>query len=255
MAVTYNFLQNYQKGVLEQLGWLNEEVEVIERINGRAGELQLQRRGDEFEVIYNGVFLMATYNGLSEKAAVSDALKIITNNHAEPIRVLMGGLGVGYSLQEALSWEQVEKVVVAEIEPAVIRWSRDIFGRYNNHALEDIRCEMFCGDFREFLENEQTLNPDDPFGRWDLIMVDTDNGNSWLSLPGNAFFYGPDGLDLMRSCLVPGGITCFWCSRREETFESVLGEKFSEISFHRVMEKTGQEGCYYMAFKTAINNR
>jgi len=158
-------------------------------------------------------------------------------------------------MQEALSWEQVEKVVVAEIEPAVIRWSRDIFGRYNNHALEDIRCEMFCGDFRELLENEQALNPDDPFGRWDLIMVDTDNGNSWLSLPGNAFFYGPDGLDLMRSCLVPGGITCFWCSRREETFESVLGEKFSEISFHRVMEKTGQEGCYYLAFKTAINNR
>jgi len=64
------------------LGWLNEEVEVIERINGRAGELQLQRRGDEFEVIYNGVFLMATYNGLSEKAAVSDALRIITNKHA-----------------------------------------------------------------------------------------------------------------------------------------------------------------------------
>jgi spermidine synthase len=170
-------------------------AEVIERCNGREGELQLQRRGDEFEIIYNGVFLMATYNGASEKEAVREALKLVNDRGQDQLKVLIGGLGVGYSLQEA---------------------------------------------------EKGLLNP---ARKYDVIIVDTDNGSSWLSLPGNAYFYSTDGLKLISSCLRQGGAACFWCSRREEPFEAELKEIFRQVSLQCVPEKTGQEGCYYLALK------
>ena len=72
--------------------WAEVKAEVIERCRGLAGELQLQRRGEEFEIIYNGVFIMATYNGASEKAAVRDALAIAVRRDGRPIKVLMAVL-------------------------------------------------------------------------------------------------------------------------------------------------------------------
>src|SRR5690554_4035534 len=102
--------------------WDEEPVAVrVERLPGREGEIQIQRRGEDYEIIYNGVFLMATYNGRSERAAVRDALQLAASCGDGPRRVLLGGLGAGYSLREALDNRRVEKVTVAELEPAVIR--------------------------------------------------------------------------------------------------------------------------------------
>ena len=229
--------------------WPEESVEVIERCRGLAGELQLQRRGEEFEIIYNGVFLMATYNGASEKAAIRDALKMVARCDDGPIKILMGGLGVGYSLQEALAWKRVARVIVAEIEPAIIRWNRDLLRKINGDALCDPRTVLLNRDFREVLEQEAVVAFDHPANRYQVIMVDTDNGSGWLSLPGNSFFYSADGLKRISTCLQPGGVACFWCSRREEPFEERLEECFAQVNFRSVPERTGQEGCYYLALK------
>ncbi len=231
------------------MAWSSETVEVIERCRGLAGELQLQRRGEEFEIIYNGVFLMATYNGASEKAAIRDALKMVARCGDGPIKVLMGGLGVGYSLQEALTWKQVVQVTVAEIEPAIIRWNREVLRKINQNVLYDPRTIILNSDFREVLEQEEERAFNNPAHRYQVIMVDTDNGSSWLSLPANAFFYSAEGLKLIGTCLQPGGAACFWCSRREEPFEEQLKECFDQVSFHSVPEQTGQEGCYYLVEK------
>lgn len=227
--------------------WQADPVEVIERCLGQEGELQLQRRGNEYEIIYNGVFLMATYNGASEKAAVRDALKIITKSDPGPLRVLIGGLGVGYSLQEALLWEEVRHATVVEIEPVIIRWNREILETLNGGVLTDSRVMVKEGDLRGFLEQQARVAAREIHQRFHLIMVDTDNGSSWLSLSTNRFFYDPAGLELTRRCLFPGGIACYWCSRREESFERRLKGFFSRVRFHSVLEKTGQEGCYYLA--------
>jgi spermidine synthase len=224
-------------------------AKVIERCRGREGELQLQRRGEEFEIIYNGVFLMATYNGASEKEAVREALKLVNDRGQDQLKVLIGGLGVGYSLQEALAFKQVVRVVVSEIEPAIIRWNREFFREINDHALDDPRTVLLNYDFRKVLEQEAEKSLLHPARKYDVIMVDTDNGSSWLSLPGNAYFYSTDSLKLIASCLQQGGAACFWCSGREETFEAELKEIFRQVSFQCVPEKTGQEGCYYLALK------
>jgi len=227
--------------------WSNQTAEVIERCTGLEGELQLQRRGEEYEIIYNGVFLMATYNGASEKAAISDALKIVTSCGERSVKVLMGGLGVGYSLREALAWKQVSRVTVAEIEPAVIKWNRGVLKNVNQNALEDPRTDLINNDFSEVLRTEAAAALNDISRRYQVVMIDTDNGSSWLSLPSNAFFYGKDGLQLINNCLHPEGVACFWSSEREEPFEKQLRDTFRQVNFHKVKEKTGHEGCYYLA--------
>ncbi len=229
------------------MDWTGQEVEVIERCQGEAGEIQLQRRGVEFEIIYNGVFLMATYNGASEKAAVREALKKVTARKKGPVSVLMGGLGVGYSLREALDWRQVNCVVVSEIEPAVVRWNLGALEQVNDRALSDHRVMLINGDFVEVLKSEAAAVAGDPSKAFGVVMVDTDNGSSWLSLPANDYLYREEGLGLIKQCLVPGGAACFWCPEREAIFEKRLAENYSEVHFNTNMEKTGKEGAYYLA--------
>ncbi len=222
-------------------------AEVIERLKGVEGEIQLQRRGREYEIIYNGVFLMATYNGASEQEAVREALQIVSSRIAGPLNVLIGGLGVGYSLREALNCDRVGLVKVAEIEPVVIRWNRDYFSEVNNSALQDPRTLVVENDFRRVLEEDAALVNKGRGISYHVIMVDTDNGSSWLSLPANSLIYNREGLQLIKNCLHPYGAACFWSAHREEDFEVKLQEIFSRSSFRTVLEKTGREGCYYLA--------
>ena len=91
-------------------------VEVVETVRGRGGELVLRRDGEALEVIENGVFLMDTRNGESERLLVTRAL-------TPGAHVLIGGLGVGFSLRAALD-AGAASVVVVEREPAVIAWNR-----------------------------------------------------------------------------------------------------------------------------------
>lgn len=229
------------------LSWLEGRPVVIERCRGLGGELQLQKRGPEYEIIYNGVFLMATYNGASEKAAVRQALKMAAVGNQGPLRVLLGGLGIGYSLQEALACKEVAQVVVAEIESAVIRWNRTVFAGLNGNALADPRVVLVEADFRTLLEKETVPDGLSIVGSYHMAMIDTDNGSSWLSRPSNAFFYSDQGLNLLAGILEPSGVASFWCSSREAEFEVQLNNYFAGVRFRCVPEKTGQEGCFYLA--------
>jgi len=231
---------------------LEQTAEIIERCQGRKGELQLQKRGEEYEIIYNGVFLMASYNGATERAAAREALRLVYNRDNGPLKVLMGGLGMGYSLQETLVWKQVERAVVVEIEPEIIRWNREILGSINSDVLGDSRTIIVNSDFREVLANEAEASLKDPSLCYQMVMVDTDNGSSWLSLSSNTFFYSTEGLQLIKACLSASGVASFWCSRREEAFEDRLKEVFTEVIFRTEAEKTGLDGCYYLAGKAAL---
>ncbi len=223
--------------------------EVIERLCGSEGELQLQRRGTEFEIIYNGVFIMSTYNGASEKAAVTEALDIVSRLGAKEISVLLGGLGMGYSLRAALDYPAVTNVTVAECEPAVVRWNFSYFDKVNGSALRESRTAVYEGDFYRLLSELTVAVGSGKSEKFQLIMVDTDNGSTWLSRPGNALLYSSEGLKLIKSILADKGVTSFWCADREDGFEKRLREQFGWVTFHKVTEKTGLEGCYYLAGK------
>ncbi len=222
-------------------------AEIIERVTGAAGEIQLQRRGEDYEIIYNGIFLMATYNGASEMKAVKEALEGFSSRYYHSLRVLMGGLGMGFSLKEALRFHRVEKVTVAEIEQAVIRWNYRWLNPFNKSALYDSRTAVLNADFYEVLNREAWLINEGLSSPYHLVLVDTDNGSNWLSLPSNRIFYSKKGLSLIKKCLVSEGIGCFWCPQRETDLEAVLENIFDSVSFRKVKESTGREGCYYLA--------
>ena len=224
--------------------------EVIERIQACDGEIQLQRRGKDYEIIYNGVFIMSTYNGVSEQNAVTNALDILIakdSNDLKEIKVLLGGLGMGYSLRAALDCPFVTGVTVAEFEPAVIRWNHNHLQSINGCALNDNRTEVYEGDFYHLLTDLAKQIEADKSKRFHLIMVDTDNGSTWLSRPGNFNLYNRTGIRLIKNCLHDKGIASFWCADREAEFEKLLENEYNSVSFHTVLEKTGQEGCYYLA--------
>lgn len=238
-------------------------AEVIERVRGKHGEFQLQRRGKEFEFIFNGVFLMASYNGASEREMVWAALKSWSGQPLENdgrtsagmavktshLRVLMGGLGMGLGLQEALRFPGVGRVDLFELVEAVVRWNRGPLRELNGGAMEDPRVNLIQGDIVEFLKTEGALSQDKNKPYYHAVILDTDNGPGWLSRPENAFLYASRGTQLLRELLLPGGSLSVWSSSPVPQYFSRLKKYFKNVSEKKLLEKTGESSYYYLAVK------
>ena len=191
---------------------------VLDRVDTPRGELVLRSDGDHLEVISNGVFLMDTRDGTSERLLVRAAL----DRHDHPRRVLIGGLGVGFSLLEALSDARVEHVVVVEREAALVSWHARWLAPYSRGALDDARTDLACADLVDWLLTA-------PAGGLDVACLDTDNGPDWLVTDGNAALYSRDGLVRLRGALAPGGLAAFWSATASAAFVERLTEVFAEV--------------------------
>jgi spermidine synthase len=125
--------------------------EIIHRQSGKCGEIQLQRRSaGVYEIIYNGIFLMASYNDHSEKVLAKSAIQRL-NQKVGGYHIVVGGLGMGFTLQEVLACSRVSRVVVTEIEEVIIDWNRGYFREFNGGALDDPRAVLIHSDFFDFL--------------------------------------------------------------------------------------------------------
>ena len=197
------------------------------------GEIQLQQRSlpdgsPAFEIISDGVFLMASYNQVSERALARYALEgVETGPGAEhpELRVLVGGLGMGFTLAEILSHD-VASVDVVENSQYIIGWNRTIFAPINDHSLADPRVRLFQDDL-------YTLLCTSPSCTYHAIVLDVDNGPSWLAHEDNARLYTPEALELWLALLTPGGCFSVWSAQPEPEFlermEAVFG-RAEEIS-------------------------
>lgn len=197
-------------------------AEVIERVSTPRGELQLQRRGEAYEVISNGCFLMATYNGRSERAMIDLGFAWNPAIH----RVLVGGLGVGFTLRAALDAPGVEQVTVVEIEPKVAEWNRGPLAKCNGHALDDPRTDLVVDDLAHYLAGEP--HP------YDLIALDTDNGPDWMLFDQNAGLWSPAGLDRLERWLAPHGVLAFWSANPSPDFEALLRRRYARVGAYPV---------------------
>jgi len=210
-------------------------VEVYERRTGENGELVLRGDGRHFEIISNGVFLMDTRAGESERLLVRAALERV----ARPSRVLVGGLGVGFSLAEALRSPRTEAVTVIEREPAIIGWHATYLRPYSGGALDDPRVRVERADLLGWLRTT-TLT-------YDVLCLDIDNGPDWTVTEGNAALYGPAGLDLLAGRLRPGGVLSVWSAGAAPVFEALLRERFTGVSAHAVPVARGEPDVVYLA--------
>lgn len=210
-------------------------MEVYERGAGENGELALRGDGEHFEIISNGVFVMDTRAGESERLLVRAALDRL----ARPSHVLIGGLGMGLSLAEALRSPYARAVTVIEREPTVIRWHATHLRPYSEGALGDPRVRVECADLIGWLRATPQV--------YDALCLDIDNGPEWTVTEGNATLYGPGGLDLLARRLRPGGALAVWSAGAAPAFEARLRERFIGVSVRPVRVARGEPDLVYLA--------
>jgi spermidine synthase len=198
---------------------MTQDVTVVERVSGCCGELALLRRGSHFEIVANGVFLMDTRGGESERLHVIAAADRIP----PPGRMLIGGLGVGFSLAAALTHPGIGEVHVVEREPAVLRWNRGPLAPVNANALSDPRVHAYEADVVDWLAGA-------PDCSLDAICLDVDNGPEWLVTPGNARLYADDGLCTAARVLSPDGVLTIWSAAAAPAFVARMNQHFREVN-------------------------
>jgi len=194
---------------------------VLAREETERGEIVLRRRPDAdgetiFEIISNGCFLMASTNAFSARQLAHLALERLQGRGRS--RVLIGGLGMGYTLQATLEHKEVARVEVVEVEPLIVEWAGAYFGSLNGDALRDVRVQVIVDDLAQFLASAS--------GPYDAILLDIDNGPGWLVFEENAAVYGRPVLEHMRALLAPAGVLAVWAAESTPAFLSELEQVF-----------------------------
>ena len=183
----------------------------VGRATSERGELVLRRRDDDaLELRVNGVFVMDTSETCTERALAVAALRL-----PDPARVLVGGLGLGFTTAELLADPRVREVTVAEIEPAVLRWMVDGTVPHGPGILADSRVHVRVADVREVVESQ-------PHASLDAILLDVDNGPDFLVLDANATLYEDDFLRTCLERLRAGGALLLWSSTRSDALQHAL---------------------------------
>ena len=211
-------------------------MHVVERCATPHGEFVLRQHGGDFEMIAGGMFLMATYaGGASERRLVQAALAGVRR----PASVLLGGLGLGYSLAAAVAAPGVARIVVVELAAPVLRWHRKHLGRLTGDAWRDPRVELVCADLTRWLEHAGE--------RFDAVCLDVDNGPGWTLLPANAWLYGRAGLQALRRTLAPGGTLAVWSAHAAPAFQARLEQHFAQVEVHAIAVERGEPDRVYLA--------
>lgn len=178
-------------------------------VPGSRSELRLRQRGAEFAIEIGGEELMNSRVHDSEDR-FSQLGCALLSGRTRP-RVLIGGLGMGYSLRAALESLPVEaEVIVAELVPEVVAWNRDQLGHLADHPLRDPRVSLHLIDVAELLCEAEAA--------YDLVLLDVDNGPEGLTRAQNDWLYGMAGLSVLRGVLGSQGIVGFWSSGRADEF-------------------------------------
>ena len=182
------------------------------------GELGLYQHGDEFAIgIVGGQDLMCTRTHGSEDALAEIALAIA--GRVQP-RVLIGGLGLGFTLASALSHLGPEaEVLVAELLPAVIEWNRGPLGERAGHPLRDERVTAHAADVSVILRAEPAS--------FDAILLDVDNGPDGLTREGNHWLYSSSGLKASYRALRSKGVFAVWSAGPDRAF----GKRLRKVGF------------------------
>ncbi|MFC3522388.1 spermidine synthase [Streptomonospora nanhaiensis] len=217
-------------------------AEVVGRVTGETGgDLVLRRVGGHLEIIDNGVFLMDTRDGASEREMVRACLAGLPAGRAGA-SVLIGGLGVGFSAREALDDPRVAHVRVVELEPAIVEWHRGPLGAASGRPLDDPRCEVVCADLVAW--TARAAQPGGP--RFDAVCLDIDNGPDWTVTEDNARLYRPEALERLRALLRPGGALAFWSAMRAPAFAALLRDRFGAVDAIEVPARRGEPDVVYL---------
>jgi spermidine synthase len=188
-------------------------------------ELVLRRRGHEYLIVAGGRDLMSSEDESSSRALAELGCAHITSG--QKARVLVGGLGMGYTLRAALdATAPAACVEVAEFVPAVAAWNEEFLGELAGQPLKDPRCELHIGDVRRRIVTESTT--------WDAILLDVDNGPSAHAHAANSALYSERGIDHAWQALKPGGVLGVWSFSDDARFTRRLEKRGFAVEMNPV---------------------
>ncbi|MEV5139279.1 spermidine synthase [Streptomyces syringium] len=234
----------------------------VERREGPYGEVVLRRRGGGggaagavYEIIANGCFLMDTSDGRSERLLVDAALGALPAGRPDPA-VLIGGLGVGFSLAHAAAEPRWGRITVVEREAAVIDWHRTgPLAAISAEALADPRTELLHTDLLAHLRTAgdgSTSHALKAVGDYDALCLDIDNGPDWTVTEANGGLYSPTGLAACRARLTPGGVLAVWSAQPSAEFEEALRNAgFAGVRTEEITVARGVPDVVHLAVKAA----
>ena len=205
------------------------------------GELRLVQRGSEFSIMAGAIELMNSRRSGSEEALadlVCERMAVGSRPH-----MLIGGLGMGFTLRAALAGLGPDAVVtVAELVPAVVSWARgpmaDVFGG----CLDDLRVNIHEGDVGPLIASVRDA--------YDAILLDVDNGPEGLTRAENDAIYSAAGLGAARAALRPGGVLAVWSSAPDTAFTRRLeqaGFAVEEVRARATKSRRGARHVIWLA--------
>ena len=201
------------------------------------GELKLSQRGDEFSIRLAGNELMNSRLSGSEEALATLSCARIADRKRP--RILIGGLGMGFTLRAALAVLGPEaKVVVAELLPAVIAWARGPMASLFGDCLDDPRVTI------EQVDVARLINPG--AGGWDAILLDVDNGPEAMTQSANDGLYGMSGLTIARHALKARGVLAVWSQGPDRDFKSRFGRSGFQVEEVMVRAHRGKSGARHV---------
>ncbi len=210
--------------------------ETVERTTAPDGaELILARRDDEWVVRVAGRTLMSSRVHGSEEALAAIALRGLASRRA----ILVGGLGMGFTLRAALDRLPVDaRVIVVELVPALVAWNRGPLSGLAGRPLDDARVRLQQGDVGARLAEAK--------GAYDAILLDVDNGPSVLAHADNKSLYGARGVRACVGALRAGGALAVWSAGPDERYRERLERAGLEVSEDAVPARGGAGGVRHV---------
>ena len=207
------------------------------QVPGGDGELRLMRRGAEFAIMLGQNQLMNSRLSGSEQALATIAcgkIKSLKRPH-----LLIGGLGMGFTLRAALAVLGTEAlVVVAELIPAVLQWARGPMAEIFGDSLTDPRVSLREADVAELIRSSPSA--------YDAILLDVDNGPDGLTRDANNALYDSSGLRAAHAALRPRGVLAVWSSGPDPKFTKRLREAGFEVEEIKVRANGTRGGARHM---------
>jgi spermidine synthase len=213
------------------------------RVPGAEVDLRLMRRGAEFSMMLGQNELMNSRLSGSEEALATLAcrrLEAVKGPH-----LLIGGLGMGFTLRAALAVLGAEaRITVAELVPAVIAWARGPMAGIFGDSLSDPRVEIREADVADVIDARASA--------FDAILLDVDNGPEGLIRRANGALYDPRGLKAIRQALREGGVLAVWSSGPHSAFAKRLrdtGFDVDEVNLRATTRRSGARHVIWFATK------